>query len=169
MRKTKIICTIGPATDNEAVLADMVREGMNVARFNFSHGDYESHTGRFNEVVRVRQALGVPLATLLDTKGPEIRLGTFASPSGAEVRPGDLYTLTAEPCEGDEKRCSISYDGLPGDVQPGGMIMVDDGIISMRVEAVRGSESGCRVVDGGVLKDHKGVNVPGVHLRMPYL
>ena len=169
MRKTKIICTIGPATDNEAVLADMVREGMNVARFNFSHGDYESHTERFNEVVRVRQALGVPLATLLDTKGPEIRLGTFASPSGAVVRPGDPYTLTAEPCEGDEKRCSISYDGLPGDVQPGCMIMINDGIISMRVEAVRGAEIDCRVVDGGVLKDRKGVNVPGVHLRMPYL
>ncbi len=169
MRKTKIICTVGPATDNEAVLADMVREGMDVARFNFSHGDHESHTERFNEVVRVRQALGVPLATLLDTKGPEIRLGVFASPDGAEVRPGDAYTLTAAPCEGDEKRCSISYDGLPGDVQPGSIIMIDDGLISMRVEAVRGSEIDCRVVDGGVLKDRKGVNVPGVHLRMPYL
>lgn len=169
MRKTKIICTVGPATDNENVLADMIRAGMNVARFNFSHGDYESHTRRFGEVVKLRTELGVPVATLLDTKGPEIRLGNFASPSGAELRPGDPFTLTTRPCTGDAAHCYVNYDGLPFDVRPGSMIMVDDGLISLRVEKVQDWDILCTVVDGGTVKDHKGVNVPGAHLRMPFL
>lgn len=169
MRKTKIICTVGPATDDEAVMTEMMLSGMNVARFNFSHGDYDTHTERFREVVRLREKLGIPVATLLDTKGPEIRLGTFENPEGVVINAGDQFILTSEPCSGDASRCQISYSGLPADVVPGTMILINDGIISMKVERVAGSEIYCTVRDGGRLTDKKGVNVPGIALRMPYL
>lgn len=169
MRKTKIICTVGPATDDEAVMTEMMLSGMNVARFNFSHGDYDTHTARFHEVVRLREKLGIPVATLLDTKGPEIRLGTFENPEGVVINAGDQFILTSEPCSGDASRCQISYSGLPSDVVPGTMILINDGIISMKVDRVAGSEIYCTVRDGGRLTDKKGVNVPGIALRMPYL
>ena len=169
MRKTKIICTVGPATDDEAVMTEMMLSGMNVARFNFSHGDYDTHTERFHEVVRLREKLGIPVATLLDTKGPEIRLGTFENPEGVVINAGDQFILTSEPCSGDASRCQISYSGLPADVVPGTMILINDGIISMKVDRVSGSEIYCTVTDGGRLTDKKGVNVPGIALRMPYL
>lgn len=169
MRKTKIICTVGPATDDEAVMTEMMRSGMNVARFNFSHGDYDTHTERFHEVVRLREKLGIPVATLLDTKGPEIRLGTFENPEGVVINAGDQFILTSQPCSGDASHCQISYSGLPADVVPGTMILINDGIISMKVERVAGSEIYCTVTDGGRLTDKKGVNVPGIALRMPYL
>ena len=169
MRKTKIICTVGPATDDEVVMTEMMRSGMNVARFNFSHGDYDTHTERFHEVVRLREKLGIPVATLLDTKGPEIRLGTFENPEGVVINAGDQFILTSEPCSGDASRCQISYSGLPADVVPGTMILINDGIISMKVDRVAGSEIYCTVRDGGRLTDKKGVNVPGIALRMPYL
>ena len=169
MRKTKIICTVGPATDDEAVMTEMMLSGMNVARFNFSHGDYDTHTERFREVVRLREKLGIPVATLLDTKGPEIRLGTFENPEGVVINAGDQFILTSEPCSGDASRCQISYSGLPADVVPGTMILINDGIISMKVDRVAGSEIYCTVRDGGRLTDKKGVNVPGIALRMPYL
>ena len=169
MRKTKIICTVGPATDDEAVMTEMMLSGMNVARFNFSHGDYDTHTERFREVVRLREKLGIPVATLLDTKGPEIRLGTFENPEGVVINAGDQFILTSEPCSGDASRCQISYSGLPADVVPGTMILINDGIISMKVDRVAGSEIYCTVRDRGRLTDKKGVNVPGIALRMPYL
>ena len=169
MRKTKIICTIGPATDDDSVLKEMMLAGMNVARFNFSHGTYEDHTRRFEQVKSLRDALGLPIATLLDTKGPEIRLGTFASPEGVTVRPGDRYTLTTTPCEGDDTRCFITYDGLPADVRPGSRILINDGLIALKVREVLGNDIHCTVTDGGRLTNRKGVNVPGVALRMPYL
>ena len=169
MRKTKIICTVGPATDNEEILANMMREGMNVARFNFSHGDYESHETRFNEVVRLREALGIPIATLLDTKGPEIRLGDFGDPEGVVVNAGDTFTLTTLPVSGTAERCHINYDGLPSDVRAGDTILINDGLISMKVRRVVGTEIICTVVDGGRLTNKKGVNVPGVELNMPYM
>ncbi|MBQ7596242.1 MAG: pyruvate kinase [Clostridia bacterium] len=169
MRKTKIICTVGPSTDDEAVMTAMMRAGMNVARFNFSHGDYNDHKSRFQEVVRLREALGIPVATLLDTKGPEIRLGTFETPEGVALCSGDQYILTAEPCTGNASRCQISYAGLPADVSAGTMILINDGLISMQVDKVVGSDIYCTVIDGGQLKDKKGVNVPGTALHMPYL
>lgn len=168
-KKTKIICTMGPATDNPKVLEKMIKAGMNVARFNFSHGSYEDHEKRLNEVIEVRNRLNQPIATLLDTKGPEIRLGDFENPEGAVINSGDRYTLTTIPCMGNEKKCYINYEGLPADVSVGTTILINDGLISMRVEKVNGTDINCVVIDGGLLTNHKGVNVPNVELKMPYL
>lgn len=169
MRKTKIICTVGPATDNEDVLKNMMKAGMNVARFNFSHGDYELHKKRFNEVEKLRDELNIPVATLLDTKGPEIRLGDFENPNGVVIHNGDSYTLTINECLGDEKHCYVNYEGLIKDVNKGTTILINDGLISMIVDRVVHNDIICTVVDGGLLTNHKGVNVPGVELNMPYL
>lgn len=169
MRKTKIICTIGPATDDENVLRNMMISGMNVARFNFSHGEYSEHTKRFKEVEKIRDELKLPIATLLDTKGPEIRLGNFKDPAGVIIKSGDTFTLTTNECEGDETHSYVNYDRLPKDVKAGTTILINDGIISLQVNHVAGTDIVCTVVDGGRLTDHKGVNVPGVELNMPYL
>ncbi len=168
-RKTKIICTLGPATDNPEVLEKMILAGLDVARFNFSHGTYEDHTKRLEELVSLREKLNMPIATLLDTKGPEIRLGDFENPNGVTVKTGDKYTLTTKECLGNNEKCYINYDGLTGDVVKGTNILINDGIISMRVDSVSGADIHCTVVDGGVLTNHKGVNVPGIELKMPYL
>ncbi|MFR5875193.1 MAG: pyruvate kinase [Eubacterium sp.] len=169
MRKTKIICTVGPATDDENILRNMMRAGMNVARFNFSHGEYDIHTERLNEVIRLRDELGIPVATLLDTKGPEIRLGDFENPGGVEINTGDTFTLTTNECLGDETKAFVNYSGLPDDVETGTKILINDGLISMIVQRVVGCDIVCTVIDGGLLTNHKGVNVPGVELNMPYL
>lgn len=169
MRKTKIICTIGPATDDENVLKDMMKAGMNVARFNFSHGDYQVHTKRFKEVEKIRDELMLPVATLLDTKGPEIRLGDFENPNGIEIKEGDPYILTTEECLGNAEKCYINYEGLTRDVKPGTIILINDGLVSLKVNHIIGKEIYCTVIDGGLLTDHKGVNVPAVELNMPYL
>lgn len=169
MIRTKIICTVGPATDNEDVLKQMIKAGMNVARFNFSHGDYESHTKRFNEVVKIRQQLGLPVATLLDTKGPEIRLGNFENPEGVEIKSGDTFVLTTKECLGDSTKAFINYDRLPDDVKRGTTILINDGLISLKVNKVHAGDIECTVIDGGLLTDHKGVNVPDTDLNMPYL
>lgn len=169
MRKTKIICTLGPATDNPDVLEKMILAGLDVARFNFSHGSYEDHAARLEELVSLRNKLNMPIATLLDTKGPEIRLGDFESPQGVVIKSGDKYTLTTKECLGNGERCFINYDGLAGDVKKGTKILINDGLISMRVDSVKGADINCTVIDGGLLSNHKGVNVPGVDLKMPYL
>lgn len=169
MRKTKIICTIGPATDDEDVLRRMIQKGMNVARFNFSHGDYETHEKRFNEVRKIRTELGIPVATLLDTKGPEIRLGDFEDKNGVIINSGDEFVLTTAECKGTKEKCYINYEGLPKDVHPGSTILINDGIISLTVNKVVDKEIFCTVVDGGLVSNHKGVNVPDVNLNMPYL
>ena len=169
MKKTKIICTLGPATDDEKVLTQMIEAGMNVARFNFSHGSYEDHEKRLSALIALRDKLKKPIATLLDTKGPEIRLGDFADPDGVLISEGDTYTLTTEACIGDENRCSVNYDGLPGDVRIGSQILINDGLISLTVKKIEGSEIVCEVVDGGRIKSRKGVNVPGAELKLPYL
>ena len=169
MKKTKIICTLGPATDNEDVLKKMMMSGMNVARFNFSHGSFADHEKRFNEVVKLREELSVPVATMLDTKGPEIRLGNFENPQGVIIENGAEYMLTTREVAGNEKMCSISYKGLPAEVKPGSEILINDGLIKFTVKSVNASDIVCEVVDGGKLTDHKGVNVPNVNLAMPYL
>ncbi len=169
LKKTKIICTLGPATDDPKVLEKMIESGMNVARFNFSHGSYEDHEMRLNELVSVRKKLNKPIATLLDTKGPEIRLGDFENPDGVVISHGDKYTLTTQECLGTKERCFINYDGLAADVSVGTTILINDGLISMTVDNVNGADINCTVVDGGLLTNHKGVNVPGVKLNMPYL
>lgn len=170
MRKTKIICTVGPSTDDDKVLRDLMLSGMNVARFNFSHGDHEQHKRRYDKVVALREELGLPIATLLDTKGPEIRLGKFKDDKPCEIFSGDEYILTTDSsvvC--DNKKASISFKGLPLDVSVGTKILINDGLISMEVEAIKGEEIYCRVIDGGILSNNKGVNVPNVTLSMPYL
>ena len=169
MKKTKIICTLGPATDNPQTLEKMIEAGMDVARFNFSHGAYEDHEKRLKEVLAVREKLNAPVATLLDTKGPEVRLGDFENPDGVTINHGDKFTLTTKKCMGTEKKSYVNYEGLPNDVKPGTVILINDGLISMKVDSVKGADIHCTVIDGGLLTNHKGVNVPGVDLNMPYL
>ena len=168
MRKTKIICTLGPSTDKGDVLRDLIANGMNVARFNFSHGSYEEHGGRLAKLKALREELGKPVAALLDTKGPEIRLKEFKN--GVEMlEAGQTFTLTTREVEGTKEICSVTYKDLPQDVQPGGTIMLDDGLIMLHIEQVTGTDIICTVLNSGKIKTKKGVNVPGVHLSMPYL
>ena len=169
MRKTKIICTVGPATDKPGVLESMMHAGMNVARFNFSHGDYAVHQRRFEQLVELREKAGLPVASMLDTRGPEIRLGTFRDHKPVEIHTGEEYTLTTRDVECDEKIASVTFKGLPGDVRVGTRILINDGLVSMVVKKVTETDVICDVIDGGMLSDHKGVNVPGVELSMPYL
>lgn len=169
MRKTKIICTVGPATDKPGVLESMMRAGMNVARFNFSHGDYAVHQRRFEQLVELREKAGLPVASMLDTRGPEIRLGTFRDHKPVEIHTGEEYTLTTRDVECDEKIASVTFKGLPGDVRVGTRILINDGLVSMVVKKVTETDVICDVIDGGMLSDHKGVNVPVVELSMPYL
>ena len=168
MRKTKIICTLGPSTDKGDVLRDLIANGMNVARFNFSHGSYEEHGGRLAKLKALREEQGKPVAALLDTKGPEIRLKEFKN--GVEMlEAGQTFTLTTREVEGTKEICSVTYKDLPQDVQPGGTIMLDDGLIMLHIEQVTDTDIICTVLNSGKIKTKKGVNVPGVHLSMPYL
>ena len=168
MRKTKIICTLGPSTDKDDVLRQLVENGMNVARLNFSHGSYEEHKGRLDKLKAIREELGKPVAALLDTKGPEIRLKEFKN--GVEMlEAGQTFTLTTREVEGTKEICSVTYKDLPHDVHEGGTIMLDDGLIMLRIEKVTDTDITCTVLNSGKIKTKKGVNVPGVHLSMPYL
>ncbi len=169
MRKTKIVCTVGPATDDENTMRELMLAGMNVARFNFSHGDYEIHERRLRVIERLREELDLPVATLLDTKGPEIRLGRFENDEPVEILDGDIYTLTTEDCLCSNKVGSISFKKLPRDVSIGVRILINDGVIELLAEKVSATEITCRVIHGGILSNNKGVNVPGVQLSMPYL
>lgn len=169
MRKTKIICTLGPTTDNDETLTKMLKAGMNVARFNFSHGDYDIHQKRFEQLARLREELILPIATMLDTKGPEIRLGLFKNNEGVTVRKGDEYTLTTRDVVCDENCASVSFKGITNDVRVGTNILINDGLVAMRAKKVTETDIVCEVIDGGVLSNNKGVNIPGVELSMPYL
>lgn len=169
MRKTKIVCTIGPATDDKNIMRELMLAGMNVARFNFSHGEYETHEKRFRMVEKLRRELDLPVATLLDTKGPEIRLGKFVDDKPVEIYDGDIYTLTTEDILCDNQRGSISFKKLPRDVSIGTRILINDGVIELLAEKVTKNEITCRVIHGGTLSNNKGINVPGVKLSMPYL
>ena len=168
MRKTKIICTLGPSTDKDGVLRELIANGMNVARFNFSHGSHEEHKGRLDLLKSLREELGKPVAALLDTKGPEIRLKDFKN--GTEMlEAGQTFTLTTRDVEGTKEICSITYKDLPHDVAPGGTIMLDDGLIKLQIQTVNDTDIVCTVLNNGKIKNKKGVNVPGVHLSMPYM
>ena len=168
MRKTKIVCTLGPATDRDGVLRELLLAGMDVARFNFSHGSHEEHKGRLDALKALREELHLPVAAMLDTKGPEIRLKTFAKGS-VQLRTGQEFTLTTEDIVGDETRCGITYGELPQDVKPGQTILLDDGLVRLTVLETTASTIRCRVENDGVMKDRKGVNVPNVRLSMPYM
>ena len=168
MRKTKIICTLGPSTDKDGVLRELIANGMSVARFNFSHGSHEEHKGRLDLLKSLREELGKPVAALLDTKGPEIRLKDFKN--GTEMlEAGQTFTLTTRDVEGTKEICSITYKDLPQDVAPGGTIMLDDGLIKLQIQTVNDTDIVCTVLNNGKIKNKKGVNVPGVHLSMPYM
>ena len=168
MRKTKIVCTLGPATDKEGVLREMMLSGMNVARFNFSHGTHSEHKVRLDAVKALREELDLPVAAMLDTKGPEVRLRNFKNGS-VEMTAGQDFTLTTEDVEGDETRCAITYPQLPQDVSAGDTSLLDDGLVRLTVLETTAKTIRCRVENSGVMKNHKGVNVPGVSLSMPYM
>lgn len=168
MRKTKIICTLGPATEDDKVLKELMLEGMNVARFNFSHGEHAQHEKNLNRVKALREELGLPIAALLDTKGPEIRVKDFKD-GKVTLNSGQKFTLTTRDIVGDENAVSITYENLVNDVQVGTRILIDDGLISMRVESMTDTDIVCVVENGGPVSNHKGVNVPNVALSMPYV
>ena len=168
MRKTKIICTLGPSSSDESTLREMMRLGMNVCRFNFSHGTHEEHREKLSTVKRLREELKLPVATLLDTKGPEIRLRDFDGGS-AVLAAGDRFTSTTREVMGDAAIGSITYAGLPGDVTAGSRILIDDGLVELVVESIQDTDIHCTVKNGGKISNHKGINVPGVSLSIPYL
>lgn len=168
MRKTKIICTIGPASESEEKLRELMFAGMNVARFNFSHGSHKEQLVKYNRVLKVRKELGLPVATLLDTKGPEIRLRDFEG-GKVELVSGQQFVLTTEEIMGTAERATISYKNLKNDINVGTTILIDDGLIEMTVEEIKGEDIVCKVINGGFVSNHKGVNVPGAILSMPYI
>ena len=168
LRKTKIVCTMGPNLFEKDLVKPLMLAGMDVARFNFSHDTHENHLKRYREVCRLRDELGLPIATMLDTKGPEIRIGSFAE-NRVVLEPGQLFTLTTEDVVGDETRVSVTYQNLPRDVKPGCVILIDDGLVGMTVEHITDTEVCCKVLNGGAISNRKGVNIPGAHLSMPFI
>lgn len=168
MRKTKIICTIGPVSENAEMLKELLLAGMNVARFNFSHGDYEEHRAKFERAVRIAKELNLPLATMMDTKGPEIRLRDFEGDK-VYLESGQEFILTTEEIMGTSKRASITYKNLKNDVQVGKTLLIDDGLIELSIKEITDTEIICTVINGGYVSNHKGINVPGAILSMPYI
>lgn len=168
IRKTKIVCTLGPATDDPDILRQLILSGMDVARFNFSHQNQTIHRERINQLKLMRDELKRPIATLLDTKGPEVRLGSFVD-NKVEIKSGQQYTLTTQQCVGDGIKSFVSFPGLVNDVSIGTKILIDDGLIELVVAEIKGTEIVCDVINGGFLSNNKGVNIPGVKLSMPYL
>ncbi|MGN0156752.1 MAG: pyruvate kinase [Lachnospiraceae bacterium] len=168
MRNTKIVCTIGPASESPEVIKELILAGMNVARFNFSHGSHEEQERKFNTVAKVSKELGIPVAMLQDTKGPEIRLRDFVN-GKEELNPGQTFVLTTEEVPGTNERASISYKDLPKDVKEGTAILIDDGLIEMEIEKVTETEIVCRVINGGFVSNKKGINVPQAQLSMPFI
>ena len=168
MRRTKIVCTLGPSTDKEDVLRNLMKNGMNVARMNFSHGTHEEQKVRLDMIKKLREELNLPVAALLDTKGPEIRIGDVEG-GKLQLKPGQEFTLTTEEMLGTEKKVTITYKELYKDVEPGDSILIDDGLIGMEVVRIDESDIVCRVKNGGFISNHKGVNVPGVELNMPFV
>lgn len=168
MKKTKIICTMGPNTNDRELIKQLALAGMDIARFNFSHGDHEEQAGRVALVKSVREELNIPIATLLDTKGPEIRTGAVKDDKKVKLVEGQKYTLTTREVPADDKINMVTYAGLPEDVREGNTILIDDGLIELRVDRVYdGTEIECTVINGGELGSKKGVNVPNVSIRLP--
>ena len=166
MRRTKIVCTMGP-NENDYEVMKALAETMDVARFNFSHGDHEEHLSRLEKLRKLRKELGRPIAALLDTKGPEIRTGLLKDGQKITLREGEKIVLTTEEVVGTKEKIYINYDKLHEDVKPGNVILIDDGLIGLEVEAVNGVEIQCKVTNGGELGEKKGVNVPGVPIQLP--
>ncbi len=168
MRKTKIVCTIGPATDSEEIVIGLCKAGMNVARLNFSHSTYEEHQHRIDLVKKVRTDLNLPIAIMLDTKGPEYRIKTFENGS-IFLNVGDTFTFTADEVEGNEHRVSVSYPNLPNELQVGDTILLNNGLLSFEVTAIEGTNIRTTVVDGGELSNRKSMSFPGKVMKQQYL
>lgn len=168
MKRTKIVCTLGPASSDEKTITAMLKNGMNVARINFSHGTHDAHRKTIELFRSVRDKLGFPAAVMLDTKGPEIRTRTFSEPE-VRLTAGQKFVLTTRDIIGDASICSVTYDALPSKLSPGNTVLIDDGHIILKVERTEGTEIYCTVEEGGLLSNRKGINVPHVHLDMPYL
>ncbi len=168
MRKTKIICTLGPAVDSEDMIRTLIRTGMDAARFNFSHGSHGEHLERLNMLKSVRDAMGRPVATILDTKGPEIRIRSFDTKS-ITLESGDIFTLTTQDVVGNRGWVSVTYPKLHEELAPGQEILIDDGLVAIRVDRIEGAEIVCTVENGGTLSANKSINIPGVHIQLPAL
>ena len=167
MKKTKIVCTMGPNSNDENIMRQLVKEGMDIARFNFSHGSHEEQKGRMDMLKKIREEEKKPVAILLDTKGPEIRTGVLKDGKKVLLKEGETITLTNEEIEGDETKVSLTYKGLVDDVQIGNMILIDDGLIGLKVKEKTETDIICTIVNGGELGERKGVNVPNVPVRLP--
>ena len=168
MKKTKVVCTIGPSSNNEEMLREMIKAGMDVARFNFSHGSHETQKANLDLVRKVREEMGAAVATMMDTKGPEIRFRDFEN-GKITLKKDQEFTLSTQDFLGDQNRGSITYAGLPGDVHIGSMILVNDGLIQLQVTDIAGTEIKTRVLVPGDILNHKGINVPGAELKMPFI
>jgi pyruvate kinase len=169
MRRTKIVCTIGPASDSEERLTALIEAGMSVARLNFSHGTHAQHAATLRRVRRVSQNLGRPVTVLQDLQGPKIRIGRLLHGEPVELRPGEEFVLTTRPVEGDSRRVSTTYDKLPQDLAPGGRVLLDDGLLELQVEEISPTDVRCRVIHGGLLREKKGINLPGTIVSIPAL
>lgn len=167
MKKTKIVCTMGPNTDSKEMMKNLIESGMDVARFNFSHGDQAEQASRIRILKEARKELKVPVAMLLDTKGPEIRTGLLRDGKKVLLKENEKFVITTEECLGDETGCSVTYSELPQDVAPGNTILIDDGLIELTVEEIKGNDIVCRIVNGGELGQRKGVNIPNVKVNLP--
>ncbi len=167
MKRTKIVCTMGPNSDQPGMLESLIDAGMDVARFNFSHGDHEEHKERMDRLKAIRQEKKIPVAILLDTKGPEIRTGLLEKGGKVSLKAGDTLILTTQEVTGNAQRISVSYKDLPADLKEGNTILVDDGLIELKVEFLSETEISCRVINGGELGERKGVNVPNVAVNLP--
>ena len=168
MRKTKIVCTLGPASNSEEVIEQLILSGMDAARFNFSHGTHDTHLALLNRFKHVRDSLGRPVATILDTKGPEIRICTFGC-ERISLAEGGSFTLTTRQVEGDATIVSVTYDNLHKEITPGCHILVDDGLVELEVQDIADRDIHCKVVTGGSLSSNKSINIPGVHIHLPAL
>ncbi len=168
MRRTKIVCTLGPATDDVETIKELIRNGLDGARINFSHGTYESHTEIINKLKQAREDLNAPIPLILDTKGPEIRLKTFDAEKYYLER-NSKFTLTTEDIIGDQNRVSVTYQDLPQDLEDGSRVLIDDGLIELHVDEIDGTEIHCTVVNGGFVSSNKGINVPDVYVHLPSL
>ena len=168
MRKTKIICTLGPACSDEEIIRDLLKAGMNIARINFSHGNHEYHSKNIDMFRKVRDELGLPAAVMLDTKGPEIRLKDFENGS-IQIKEGNIFTLTSKDVMGNENIASITYKDLPSQITAGTRLLIDDGRILLEAIDVTDTDIKCKVIQGGIVSNHKGINVPRLRLEMPYL
>ncbi|MBR2683654.1 MAG: pyruvate kinase, partial [Atopobiaceae bacterium] len=166
-KKTKIVCTMGPATEDDRILRQLILSGMNVARFNFSHGSHEYHRRNIDRVRALSRELNIPIAVMLDTKGPEIRTGELVEHNPVELITGDKVVVTTRTVLGTSECFSVDYDNLPHEVKIGDTILVDDGLISLRIVKIDGHDMYCNVMNGGILKEKKGVNIPNVDVQLP--